>query len=140
MSFSEKLYTLRNRSHLSQADLAEGLKVSRQTVSKWELGLSYPEIEKLIAISDFFHVTTDHLLKDDVPAESTSNLDHLVLEFLGSAQDMEAISTELIHIMRDGVIDTEERLRIDSILQTLDNISQIITDIRRGLCSSYGRE
>lgn len=40
MSFSEKLYILRSRTNLSQSALAEGLNVSRQTISKWELGVS----------------------------------------------------------------------------------------------------
>lgn len=136
MSFSEKLYILRSRSNLSQASLAEGLDVSRQTISKWELGSSYPEIDKLVAISDFFHVTTDYLLKDDVPAGTSSNLDRLVLEFLGSAQDIEQISNDLVEIMRDGVIDENEITRMHSIVHTLDTISHIIEDIKRGLRSS----
>lgn len=135
MNFSEKIYALRTQSHLSQAELAEGLKVSRQTISKWELGSSYPEIDKLVAISDFFHVTTDYLLKDNAPAAGTPSLDRLVLQFLGSAQDMENISNELVDIMRDGIIDAEEKVRMNSIIHTLDNISRIITDIRHGLCS-----
>lgn len=133
MSFSDKIYALRNQSHLSQAELAERLKVSRQTISKWEIGSSYPEIDKLVAISNFFHVTTDFLLKDDAPSGSSANLDRLALEFLGSAQDMEKVSGELINIMRDGVIDANERRRMESIIDTLDSISQIIADIRRGI-------
>lgn len=134
MSFSEKLYILRSRLNLSQAALAEGLNVSRQTISKWELGSSYPEIDKLVAISDFFHVTTDYLLKDDAPA-APANLDRLVLEFLGSAQDMKQISNDLIEIMRDGVIDENETVRMHSIIHTLDAISSILEDVKRGLCS-----
>jgi len=135
MSFSEKLYILRSRTNLSQSALAEGLNVSRQTISKWELGVSYPEIDKLVAISDFFHVTTDYLLKDDTLAGTPANLDRLVLEFLGSAQDMEQISDDLVEIMRDGIIDESEMIRMQSIVHTLDNISRIIENIKRGLCS-----
>ena len=51
MGFAEKIYALRTQAGMSQASLAETLQVSRQTVSKWELGTSYPEIEKLLAIS-----------------------------------------------------------------------------------------
>lgn len=139
MGFSEKLYILRSRSNLSQAALAEGLDVSRQTISKWELGSSYPEIDKLVAISNFFHVTTDYLLKDDAFSDTPSNLDRLVLEFLGSAQDMEQISNDLVEIMRDGVIDESETARMHSIIHTLDSISRIIEDIRRGLCSGISK-
>ena len=99
------------------------------------MGVSYPEIDKLVAISDFFHVTTDYLLKDDTLAGTPANLDRLVLEFLGSAQDMEQISDDLVEIMRDGIIDESEMIRMQSIVHTLDNISRIIENIKRGLCS-----
>lgn len=62
---SEKIYTLRRKSGLSQEQLAEIIGVSRQAISKWEGGLSLPESEKLIAISEYFHVTLDYLLKED---------------------------------------------------------------------------
>lgn len=62
---SEKIYTLRRKRGLSQEQLAEIIGVSRQAISKWEGGLSVPESEKLIAISEYFHVTVDYLLKED---------------------------------------------------------------------------
>ncbi len=70
MALSEKLYALRKKSGLSQEQLAEQLKVSRQAISKWESGTSVPESDKLIAISDYFQVSLDYLLKD-VQAEGT---------------------------------------------------------------------
>ena len=62
---SEKIYTLRRKSGLSQEQLAEIIGVSRQAISKWEGGLSVPESEKLIAISEYFNVTLDYLLKEN---------------------------------------------------------------------------
>ena len=44
---SEKIYTLRMQAHMTQADFAERMDVSRQTVSKWELGVALPEMDKL---------------------------------------------------------------------------------------------
>lgn len=61
---SEKIYTLRKKSGLSQEQLAEKLNVSRQAVSKWESGISMPESEKLILLSEFFGVSVDDLIKD----------------------------------------------------------------------------
>lgn len=58
----ETIYTLRKKSGLSQEQLAEALEVSRQSVSKWESGLSVPDMEKILAMSKFFGVTTDYLL------------------------------------------------------------------------------
>lgn len=62
---SEKIYTLRRKNGLSQEQLAEIIGVSRQAISKWEGGLSVPDSEKLIAISEYFNVTLDYLLKED---------------------------------------------------------------------------
>ena len=62
---SEKLYKLRKNSGLSQEQLAEQLNVSRQAISKWESGTAVPESEKLIAISNYFGVSVDYLLKDE---------------------------------------------------------------------------
>ena len=51
MKFSEKLQKLRNDKKISQEQLADMLSVSRQAVSKWESGQTYPEMDKLIMIS-----------------------------------------------------------------------------------------
>ena len=65
MALSEKLYTLRKKSGLSQEQLAEQLNVSRQAISKWESGTSSPESDKLISISNYFNVSLDYLMKED---------------------------------------------------------------------------
>ncbi|RCX22706.1 DNA-binding XRE family transcriptional regulator [Fontibacillus phaseoli] len=64
MDFADKLQSYRKQKGLSQENLAEVVGVSRQAVSKWESGQSYPEMDKMIAISELFHVTVDHLVKD----------------------------------------------------------------------------
>lgn len=64
MTFGEKLQKLRSREGLSQDALAELLNVSRQAVSRWERDETMPETEKVVRISEHFHVTTDYLLKD----------------------------------------------------------------------------
>lgn len=63
MDFSEKLLTLRKANDLTQEQLAEKLDVSRQSISKWESGQATPELEKIVAMSTVFNVTTDYLLK-----------------------------------------------------------------------------
>ena len=99
MNFAEKLLKLRTQYGYSQEVLAEKLNVSRQAVSKWELGTTLPETDKVIAISDFFAVSTDYLLKDNFQLNNNESLDRIVLKFLGSAQDMDNISKELVDIM-----------------------------------------
>lgn len=131
MNFGDKLYNLRVKFDYSQEELATQLGVSRQAVSKWELGTTLPDAEKLIAISEFFNVSADYLLKDTENMGNVANLDRVVLRFLGLSQDMQAISEELVDIMADGIIDDDERKRIDDIMSSLDDISAIIAEIKR---------
>ena len=62
MSFSENLKQIRKEHHLSQEELAELLDVSRQAVSKWEQGLGYPEVEKLLLLSSKLNISLDALM------------------------------------------------------------------------------
>lgn len=63
--FGNKLKRLRESNNWSQEKLAEELDVSRQSVYKWEANKGYPNMDKLIKISDMFHVTIDELVKSD---------------------------------------------------------------------------
>lgn len=65
MSFAENLQFLRKQKEITQEQLAESLEVSRQSVSKWESGQSYPEMEKLLQICNMFHCDMDTLLQGD---------------------------------------------------------------------------
>lgn len=64
MTFEEKILTLRKNNNLTQEELAEKLNVSRQSVSKWESGQAVPDLDKILALSAVFNVTTDYLLKE----------------------------------------------------------------------------
>lgn len=65
MNLADKIIALRKRNGWSQEELADKLDVSRQSVSKWEGGQSTPDINKIIALSQLFGVSTDYLLKDE---------------------------------------------------------------------------
>ena len=65
MTFSNKLMLLREKKNLSQEQLAEILNVSCETISNWESQRSFPELSKIIALSDLFDVSVDQLIKDD---------------------------------------------------------------------------
>lgn len=65
MIFSERLKSEREKKGWSQAELAEKIHVSRQSVSKWETGKNYPTIEVIIDLSDLFGITIDELLRSD---------------------------------------------------------------------------
>ena len=71
MAFGEILATLRKSRGMSQEQLAEQLNLTRQTISKWELDQSTPDMEYIIKLSDLFGVTTDYLIKGGVYAQPT---------------------------------------------------------------------
>ena len=66
MNFAENLRALREKQGITQEQLAEKMEVSRQTVSKWESGSSFPEMEKMIQLTELFSCTLDGLLKGDL--------------------------------------------------------------------------
>lgn len=70
MSFADNLKTIRKDRKLSQEDLAELLDVSRQAVSKWEQGIGYPEVEKLLLLSDRMNVSLDRLMAAETGGET----------------------------------------------------------------------
>lgn len=62
MNFNEKLLTIRKEKGYSQEQLGNMINVTRQTVSNWELGISTPEMTKIIELAKVFDLTTDELL------------------------------------------------------------------------------
>lgn len=62
MTIAEQIQKLRIQKGLTQERLAEMLEVSRQSVSKWELGQAVPDVEKIIRMSELFDVSTDAIL------------------------------------------------------------------------------
>ena len=79
MSFGENLQTIRKKNRLSQEGLAEMLGVSRQAVSKWELGEGYPEVDKLLILSKKLNISLDSLLGGENTQTASEN---------GKASDM----------------------------------------------------
>lgn len=66
MTTGEKIAKLRKENNYTQEDLADIMGVSRQSISKWEGDQAFPETEKLIVLSKFFHVSIDYLLNNEV--------------------------------------------------------------------------
>lgn len=90
MNFAEKIFTLRKSNDLTQEQLAEELNVSRQSISKWESGQATPELEKIVAMSQIFGVTTDYLLKP-------SEIDEL------------SVKTEILEKQQQQLLDSKKR-------------------------------
>lgn len=66
MTFGEKIQKLRKQQGFSQEVLAEKVTVTRQTISKWELDQSTPDLEFIAQLSDIFNVSTDYLIKEEL--------------------------------------------------------------------------
>ena len=64
MKIGEKIANLRTRAGMSQEQLAETLEVSRQSVSKWEMNQTLPQIDKVLQLCELFKISTDQLLCD----------------------------------------------------------------------------
>ena len=69
MILADKIIRLRKKNGWSQEELAEKVKVSRQSVSKWESAQTIPDLEKILQLGQLFGVTLDYLLKDDIENE-----------------------------------------------------------------------
>ena len=81
MAFSENLQFLRTQANMTQEQLAEILEVSRQSVSKWEGGQSFPEMETLLRLCDLYEVDLDTLLRGSVEksrVEDTAQYDRFM--------------------------------------------------------------
>ena len=99
INFSQKLMELRRARGWSQEQLGEKLGVTRQTISKWELGQTTPELEKLAAMSDLFGITTDELINGTSPEPQIQEIKphRFVLEYeYKSARTVRGIP--LVHI------------------------------------------
>jgi transcriptional regulator with XRE-family HTH domain len=93
MSFQKQLQIIRKEKGLSQEKLAEMLGISRQAVAKWEVGHSYPDIARLIALSDFFKVSIDKLVNDyeencglSIEENKVDSINDSIIEFLRVAK------------------------------------------------------
>lgn len=66
MTLGEKISKARKEKNITQEQLADILGVSRQSISKWESGVTYPETDKLIRMSELFGCSLDYLLKENI--------------------------------------------------------------------------
>ena len=64
MTIGKKITTLRNLAGISQEQLAEHISVSRQAISRWEMGQAVPQLETILQLCEFFGISTDELLQE----------------------------------------------------------------------------
>lgn len=88
MKLSDNLKIIRKGNNLSQEQLDEQLGVSRQAVSKWESGQSYPEMDKVLLICKLFNYNIDELMNENIKEveetkESKNNINKYIDDFFG---------------------------------------------------------
>ena len=109
MSFGKKLSKLRKDDHYTQEQLAALLDVSRQSISKWESGLAYPETDKLIKIGKLFDCSMDYLLNEDMtekqelrPIEQKNICNHFKLQIRERKSKKMIFGMPLYHIGKNA--------------------------------------
>lgn len=99
MTFGEKLNLLRKQNHLSQEQLAAELDVSRQTISKWELNSSFPDIEKLKMLRKLFGVSIDYLLIDELESDEKISEAVKTENMVHKAGDKKSLTRKVISVI-----------------------------------------
>ena len=95
----EKIRTLRLQHKLTQEQLADRLGVSYQSVSRWENGITYPDVELIPAIASHFSVTTDYLLYQD-EEKKRKQLRRQINRFANMTKDDKETIIEIIRTCR----------------------------------------
>ncbi len=100
LTTGEKLALLRRGQNMTQEQLAERLSVSRQSVSKWESDLAFPETEKLLRLAELFDCSVDELLKPDAvrPKSAEANPCPLTLRSYEYTSARRVRGVPLVHI------------------------------------------
>ena len=141
MNIANRIQTLRKSRGISQEELADKIGVSRQAVSKWESEQSFPDIEKIILLSDYFNVTTDYLLKGIEPNANTSKnqLDARISSILGTVLNFIGFVTAIvIWIERQTAISVALGVVIMAIGCMCFTIGQLIGDNKKTAFFIFG--
>lgn len=110
MILADKIIEERKKLGLSQEELAEKLSVSRQAVSKWESAQSVPDLQKIIAMSELFSVSTDYLLKDDAQPEKS------VSDGLDSDRTIRRVSMEEANAFLSAMVEQSKTVSLGVLL------------------------
>ena len=109
MTLGEKLSKLRKEYNYTQEQLADILSVSRQSISKWESDIAYPETDKLIKMGKLFECSMDYLLNEDIsekqgiqPTEKESFWDKLKLQIHERKSEKMIFGMPLYHIGKNA--------------------------------------
>lgn len=128
MTTGEKIAALRKKKGITQEAMAENLKVSRQSVSRWEMDTAFPETEKLIKLSRLLECSIDFLLNGDMQEDSESDGEV-------SARDCFRFIRECTYFFLATAVDGKPRLRPMGFVFADDRALYLATDSRKGVYS-----
>ncbi len=100
-SLYERIHDLRERSGMTQTDLAMRMGVTRSGVNAWEMGISKPSLDNLITLSRIFHTTTDYLL-------GIENEDIIIINNF-SMEEKELVTRLVRYIENTRNMDTDQK-------------------------------
>ena len=121
MTLGEKLSKLRKENNYTQEQLADILGISRQSISKWESDIAYPETDKLIELGKMFDCSMDYLLKEDITEKNS-------VQASGFTEKVEEISRKVMTEKNKGKAKKAMKILgvIFTVLMTVDVISMIV--------------
>lgn len=132
MTTGEKLALLRKKNGITQEELSAILKVSRQSVSRWEMDAAFPETDKLVRLSRLFDCSIDYLLNNDYQ-ECERNDGEL------STKDCCRFIRECGYFFLASSVDDQPRLRPLGMIYNDDHALFIATDKRKNVYSDLQR-
>ena len=138
MSFAENLVYLRQHYGVTQEGLAEQLGVSRQTVSKWEAGTNYPEMDKLLVLCDLFHVSMDDLMRGAVSIAKEGDTERYDRHM--NRYDASIVAGVMCILVGVGVAGIAEALRLPDNLQAVLLLSFVVVGVEEYLKLADERE
>lgn len=127
MTTGEKLALLRKKKGITQEELAEILQVSRQSVSRWEKDVAFPETDKLIKLGKMFECSIDFLLDDNSCEEAT--------KLCASIDDCCKFIHDCGHFFLATSVDNQPRLRPFGMIHSIGGRIFIVTDKRKKVYS-----
>ena len=127
MSFADNLVYLRQHYGVTQEGLAEQLGVSRQTVSKWEAGTNYPEMDKLLALCDLFHTNLDDLMRGNVHVVKESDTERYDRHM--NLFDLSIAAGVMLILIGVGVVGLLEAIGLPDNLQAVALLSFVVVGV-----------
>lgn len=94
MGLGERIQDARKRKSITQEQLADQLDVTRQSVSRWESNVVYPDMDNLVKLSNILEVSLDYLLKNEENSTSTKKVSGLLKALIGKEVKIE-FNTEM---------------------------------------------